>query len=173
MSPLRGRLVLVPNTLDLGAPQAPSIDTVLPAGVLQNAARLAHWVAEDAKTTRAFLKRVDAVVPLARPLQAIEVRELPRPPKGRAAGNPAEAAASPNIFEAGPADDALRRCIMAGFIDQLCLRRTQGSLECAMTEGRQGTLLRESVVQSASLFVATSVRDAAPLAKNAVCCNGS
>jgi 16S rRNA (cytidine1402-2'-O)-methyltransferase len=78
----RGRLLLVPNTLDLGSPNPPSIDAVLPAAVLQHAARLAHWVAEDAKTTRAFLKRVGALVPLARPLQTIDIRELPRPPKG-------------------------------------------------------------------------------------------
>jgi 16S rRNA (cytidine1402-2'-O)-methyltransferase len=78
----RGRLLLVPNTLDLGSPNAPSIDAVLPAAVLRHAARLAHWVAEDAKTTRAFLKRVGALVPLERPLQAIDIRELPRPPKG-------------------------------------------------------------------------------------------
>ena len=77
-----GRLILVPNTLDLGAAQAPAIEAVLPAGVLQHAARLAHWVAEDAKTTRAFLKRVDAVVPLLKPLQEIDIRELPRAPKG-------------------------------------------------------------------------------------------
>jgi 16S rRNA (cytidine1402-2'-O)-methyltransferase len=82
MTAPRGSLILVPNTLDLGAPQAPPIDAVLPAGVLQQAARLAHWVAEDAKTTRAFLKRVDALFPLALPLQAIDIRELPRPPKG-------------------------------------------------------------------------------------------
>lgn len=79
---LRGSLLLVPNTLDLGAPDAPSIDSVLAAGVLQQAARLTHWVAEDAKTTRAFLKRVHALVPLALPLQAIDIRELPRPIKG-------------------------------------------------------------------------------------------
>jgi 16S rRNA (cytidine1402-2'-O)-methyltransferase len=84
MSPPRGRLILVPNTLDLGAPQAPTIDAVLSAGVLCQAARLAHWVAEDAKTTRAFLKRVDALVPLSQPLQAIDIRELPRAPKGPA-----------------------------------------------------------------------------------------
>lgn len=78
----RGSLLLVPNTLDLGAPDAPSIDSVLAAGVLQQAARLTHWVAEDAKTTRAFLKRVHALVPLALPLQAIDIRELPRPIKG-------------------------------------------------------------------------------------------
>lgn len=82
MSNAPGSLILVPNTLDLGALHAPPIDAVLPAGVLQQAARLTHWVAEDAKTTRAFLKRVDAIVPLALPLQAIDIHELPRPPKG-------------------------------------------------------------------------------------------
>lgn len=82
MTAPRGSLLLVPNTLDLGAPDAPSIDGVLAAGVLQQAARLTHWVAEDAKTTRAFLKRVNALVPLALPLQAIDIRELPRPIKG-------------------------------------------------------------------------------------------
>lgn len=90
MIPPRGRLILVPNTLDLGAPLAPPIDAVLAAGVLREAARLAHWVAEDAKTTRAFLKRVDALMPLAQPLQAIDIRELPRAPKGPS-GPPAPA----------------------------------------------------------------------------------
>jgi len=82
-----GTLWLVPNTLDLGTPEAASADlrAVLPQGVLDTAARLGHWVCENAKTTRAFLKRVDAVVPLAQPLQALDIRELPRPPKGRAA----------------------------------------------------------------------------------------
>ena len=78
MTPPRGVLLLVPNTLDLGAPDAAPIDAVLPAAVLQHAARLAHWVAEDAKTTRAFLKRVHALVPLALPLQAIDIREIGR-----------------------------------------------------------------------------------------------
>ena len=84
-----GRLVLVPNTLDLGTHPEPPIEAVLPALVLQYAARLTHWVAEDAKTTRAFLKRVNAVVPLGLALQSLDIRELPRPPKGtRAAGTP-------------------------------------------------------------------------------------
>ena len=82
VSAIRGRLILVPNTLDLGAAQAPAIDAVLPAGVLRHAARLVHWVAEDAKTTRVFLKRVGALVPLAKSLQEIDIRELPRAPKG-------------------------------------------------------------------------------------------
>jgi 16S rRNA (cytidine1402-2'-O)-methyltransferase len=88
-----GRLVLVPNTLDFGAREgAPVLTGVLPHGVIEQAARLLHWVAEDAKTTRAFLKRVDAVVPLAAPLQAIQIRELPRAQKG-----PRDAAAATDL----------------------------------------------------------------------------
>lgn len=56
-------------------------------------------------------------------------------------------------------DTALLRCIMAGFIDQLCIRRDSGSLECDLTEGRHGTLMRESVVQNAPLFVTASIRE--------------
>lgn len=82
-----GRLLLVPNTLDLGAEAVP-IEQVLPLGVLHSAAGLGHWLAEDARSTRAFLKRVHAVVPLGQPLQSIEIRELPRPPKGGAAAAP-------------------------------------------------------------------------------------
>ena len=78
-----GTLYLVPNTLDFGTPEPlPPLDDVLPASVIRTAARLSHWVAENAKTTRAFLKRVDAVVPLAQPLQALAIVELPRPRKG-------------------------------------------------------------------------------------------
>jgi ATP-dependent helicase HrpB len=58
-----------------------------------------------------------------------------------------------------PADDAPLRCILAGFIDQLCVRRSQGTLECDLTEGRHGTLMRESVVQNASLLVAATIRE--------------
>jgi 16S rRNA (cytidine1402-2'-O)-methyltransferase len=43
-------------------------------------------VAENAKSARALLKRVDAVAPLARPLQDSEIRELPRPRKGSGGG---------------------------------------------------------------------------------------
>ena len=48
---------------------------------------------------------------------------------------------------------------MAGFIDQLCIRRDLGTLECDLTEGRTGTLVRESVVQNSPLFVAASIRE--------------
>jgi ATP-dependent helicase HrpB len=58
-----------------------------------------------------------------------------------------------------PPTDPLPRCIMTGFIDQLCLRHDQGTLECDLTEGRRGTLMRESVVQNAPLFVAATIRE--------------
>ncbi len=77
----RGRLLLVPNTLDLGA-EAVDIQSLLPLGVLRQAASLQHWAVEDARSARAFLKRVHAVVPLALPLQDIRMTELPRPRKG-------------------------------------------------------------------------------------------
>ncbi len=73
--------MLVPNTLDLGN-AAVDITMVVPNAVLQQAASIVHWVVEDAKSTRAFLKRVDAVFPLARALQAMDIRELPRARKG-------------------------------------------------------------------------------------------
>lgn len=78
-----GSLYLVPNTLDLGTADAHAdLQASLPLGVIRTAARLVHWVAENAKSTRAFLKRVDAVVPLAMPLQSLSIVELPRPHKG-------------------------------------------------------------------------------------------
>ncbi len=76
-----GRLVLVPNTLDLGA-EAQPLEDVLPAAVLRHAAAITHWAVEDARSARAFLKRVHERVPLAQPLQMQDIRELPRPRKG-------------------------------------------------------------------------------------------
>ena len=54
MSP-HGRLLLVPNTLDLQS-EAVDIRELIPDGVLREAARLRHWVVEDARSARAFLK---------------------------------------------------------------------------------------------------------------------
>lgn len=79
----KGRLYLMPNTLDFGVPGAEvDLQQVLPLHAIQIAAKLTHWVAENAKTTRAFLKRVDAIVPLQQTLQSLQIAELPRPPKG-------------------------------------------------------------------------------------------
>lgn len=84
-----GRLILVPNSLDFGVSTDGDLQEVIPLGALRTAARLTHWVAENAKTTRAFLKRVNAVAPLAQPLQALSIVELPRPAKGGGRGAPA------------------------------------------------------------------------------------
>jgi ATP-dependent helicase HrpB len=56
-------------------------------------------------------------------------------------------------------EEALPRCLAAGFIDQLCRRRDQGTLDCDVVDGRSGALVRESVVQNAPLFVAASIRE--------------
>jgi ATP-dependent helicase HrpB len=75
-------------------------------------------------------------------------------------GDPTTGAGPPPAVRNPPsADEPLLRCLLAGFADQLCLRRDTGTLECAMTEGRTGTLTRESVVQDAPLFVAASIRE--------------
>jgi 16S rRNA (cytidine1402-2'-O)-methyltransferase len=76
-----GSLILMPNAMDLGSEQVP-LEDVLPLGVIRRAARLTHWAAEDARSARAFLKRVAAIEPLAMSLQAIQIIELPRPRKG-------------------------------------------------------------------------------------------
>ena len=57
-------------------------------------------------------------------------------------------------------DDALLRCLMAGFVDQLAKRREPGKPACDLTEQRQGQLVRESVVQDAPFFVAANLRQA-------------
>jgi 16S rRNA (cytidine1402-2'-O)-methyltransferase len=81
-----GTLWLIPNTLDLGVDGNAALDLTLPREAVMRAAGLSHWVVENAKSARAFLKRVNEVQPLAQPLQALDIRELPRAPKdGRAA----------------------------------------------------------------------------------------
>ncbi|MEO8937632.1 MAG: SAM-dependent methyltransferase [Burkholderiaceae bacterium] len=66
-----GALYLVPNALGPGDLQA-----VLPAATSVIAARLDYFIGENAKSTRAFLKRVGEVLPLARPIQQVTIAEL-------------------------------------------------------------------------------------------------
>lgn len=74
----KGKLYLVPAPLDFGCDILTPLSEVLPLGTLQTAAKLQHWVCENAKSTRAYLKRVDEICPLLQPLQAINIQELPR-----------------------------------------------------------------------------------------------
>ena len=75
---MKGRLFLVPTPLDHGCAEQTPLDEVLPLGTIKKAAAIACWVSENAKSTRAFLKRVDALVPLAQPIQTQQITELPR-----------------------------------------------------------------------------------------------
>ncbi|WP_027795267.1 SAM-dependent methyltransferase [Paraburkholderia acidipaludis] len=67
---MTGTLYLIPNTLGDGDEAA--LAAVLPAAVRERAGTLASYIGENAKTTRAFLKRVGTT----RPIQEIEIREM-------------------------------------------------------------------------------------------------
>ena len=76
--PTCGSLFLVPTPLDFGCDSQAALSDVLPQATLQMASQTNHWITENAKSTRAFLKRVDAVMPLALPVQQLTITELPR-----------------------------------------------------------------------------------------------
>ena len=78
MSVPLGRLYLVPAPLDFGCAHHGSLENSLPLQTLQIAASLQHWVCENAKSTRAYLKRIGEIVPLRTPIQAQTLQELPR-----------------------------------------------------------------------------------------------
>ena len=74
---MKGTLYLVPAPLDFGCETQSPITDVMPLGTLQVASRLTHWISENTKTTRAVLKRVGEVLPLATPIQEQTITELP------------------------------------------------------------------------------------------------
>jgi 16S rRNA (cytidine1402-2'-O)-methyltransferase len=73
-----GTLYLVPTPLDHGCDSLTPLHRVLPQGTIETAASLSHWISENAKSTRAFLKRIASAAPLAQPIQAQHIVELPR-----------------------------------------------------------------------------------------------
>src|SRR5690606_8050027 len=71
---MAGILYLIPNTLGNAADNdSDPLAHIIPAEVQAITADLGYFVAENAKTTRAFLKLVAANTPLARPLQEIRI----------------------------------------------------------------------------------------------------
>jgi ATP-dependent helicase HrpB len=56
-------------------------------------------------------------------------------------------------------DEALQKCILAGFSDRVARRVDSGTLRCDLVHGRRGVLARESVVQQSSLLVVAEVRE--------------
>lgn len=74
---MSGTLYLIPNLLS--APESFSAEllaSTVPAGVQSVASRLDYFIAENAKTTRSFLKVVHELAPLRLPLQQIDIAEL-------------------------------------------------------------------------------------------------
>jgi 16S rRNA (cytidine1402-2'-O)-methyltransferase len=74
MSSTLGTLFLIPNTLgdDSRVEQLP---WVLPSETITQTAKLTHWIVEDAKTARAFLKAVDNISPLVCTIQEMQMNE--------------------------------------------------------------------------------------------------
>lgn len=84
-----GVLYLVPTPLDFGMAldMAPA-DTWLPRETMAVASGLTHWITENAKSTRAFLKRVETAAGLAAPVQNQHITELPRAAHKKGDHNP-------------------------------------------------------------------------------------
>jgi 16S rRNA (cytidine1402-2'-O)-methyltransferase len=69
---MTGTLFLIPNTLG----ETEALANVLPEQVQRITSQLDYFVAENAKTARAFLKLVGAQHPLCKPMQEINIAEL-------------------------------------------------------------------------------------------------
>lgn len=81
-----GTLYLIPNTLG-DENREDQLRWILPNEVSSQASKIDHWVVENAKTARAFLKAVNSVTPLQKPIQEIQMSEWRGP---RTAMNPKE-----------------------------------------------------------------------------------
>lgn len=64
-----------------------------------------------------------------------------------------------NVSEQVASPEAVARCILAGFSDQVARRLDGGTLRCALVHGRRATLVRESAVRDRALFVGTEIRE--------------
>ena len=73
-----GKLFLIPAPLDFGCDEDIDLQQVMPMGTISAAANITHWICENAKTTRAYLKRIDACTPLKASIQTQTIVELPR-----------------------------------------------------------------------------------------------
>jgi len=74
----KGSLYLVPAPLDFGCDDVQDLQSCMPLGTIQAAASLQHWICENAKSTRAYFKRIAHIVPLCVSVQEMSLVELPR-----------------------------------------------------------------------------------------------
>src|SRR6266511_2212834 len=61
------------------------------------------------------------------------------------------------LNERAASQEAIRQCVLTAFIDQLALRRDEGTLRCDLVHGRRGELARDSAVRHSRLFVASEI----------------
>jgi ATP-dependent helicase HrpB len=61
------------------------------------------------------------------------------------------------LNERSASPEAMRKCILTAFIDQLALRRDEGTLRCDLVHARRGELARDSAVRHSRLFVAAEI----------------
>lgn len=73
---MTGTLFLIPNTLGQDTNDASTLTQIIPEYVQDLTSKLDHFVAENAKTTRAFLKMVHQKHPISKALQEIQIAEL-------------------------------------------------------------------------------------------------
>ncbi|MBC3830669.1 SAM-dependent methyltransferase [Undibacterium amnicola] len=74
---MTGTLYLIPNTLGLSeTSQDNPLAHIIPETVQRMSSQLQYFVAENAKTTRAYLKILNQFHPLAKPLQELHISEL-------------------------------------------------------------------------------------------------
>ncbi|MBC3874279.1 SAM-dependent methyltransferase [Undibacterium flavidum] len=74
---MSGTLYLIPNTLGQSDTTQTNVLThIIPETVQAMSAQLHHFVAENAKTTRAYLKLLGQYHPLAKPMQELQIAEL-------------------------------------------------------------------------------------------------
>jgi ATP-dependent helicase HrpB len=61
------------------------------------------------------------------------------------------------LNERAASQEAIRQCVLTAFIDQLALRRDEGTLRCDLVHGWRGELARDSAVRHSRLFVASEI----------------
>jgi 16S rRNA (cytidine1402-2'-O)-methyltransferase len=75
---MKGTLYLVPAPLDFGCTTQSPLNDSMPVRTLRQASGLRYWICENAKSTRAYLKRIGELHPLCTSIQDMHIQELPR-----------------------------------------------------------------------------------------------
>lgn len=63
------------------------------------------------------------------------------------------------IEDAQPSDESVARCVLAGFADQVAVRKNPGTLVCDIVRGRRGLLARQSVADGSRFLVAAEIAE--------------